>query len=379
MRVRRLVIPLLLLMAVAARPARGADAPIAYTVRFDTTSQRAQIDATFPCRPGTGLELMMPIWSPGFYRVENYATRVRDLSARAGDGASLRVDQPRANRWRIDTCPASGLTVTYAVAATERSVTTNFVGADYAVLNGAPTFITIANAGARPHDVTIVLPAAWSRTMTALEPAPDRAANHYRAPDYETLVDSPILAGNPIVHEFTVDRTVHHLVEVGATGAFDGVRAAADLAKVVEAHRRLWGRLPFDRYYFLLAFRPGGGGLEHKASVLATTQAAATDTESSYLRWLNFISHEYLPRVQRQAAASGGARPVRLRARAAHDEPLDLGGVHELLRRARRHTRRPQHAGAVPRVAVAEDRAASDLARPSRADARAVVERRVDE
>jgi predicted metalloprotease with PDZ domain len=292
-RVRRLLLTLIVLTAPAASPARAADTQVAYIVSFDTAAQRARIEATFPCDGRAGVELMMPVWSPGFYRVENYATRVRDLSAHGRDGAALAVAQPRPNRWRIDACPAAGVTVTYEVVATERSVTTNFVGEAYAVVNGAPTFITVADAGARPHDVTLVLPPAWSRTMTALPPAPDRAPNHYRAPDYETLVDSPILAGNPIVHDFTVDSAVHHLVEVGDTGAFDGARAAADLAKIVDAHRRLWGRLPFDAYYFLLAFRPGGGGLEHKASVLATTQAAATSNESSYLRWLNFISHEY--------------------------------------------------------------------------------------
>jgi predicted metalloprotease with PDZ domain len=51
--------------------------------------------------------------------------------------------------------------------------------------------------------------------------------------------------------------------------------------------------LPFRTYAFLLVFRPGGGGLEHRNSMLATTQAASTQTPAAYSRWLNFISHEY--------------------------------------------------------------------------------------
>ena len=45
--------------------------------------------------------------------------------------------------------------------------------------------------------------------MTALEPAADGKPNHYLAPDYDTLVDSPIVAGDPVVHEFEVDGSQH--------------------------------------------------------------------------------------------------------------------------------------------------------------------------
>ena len=44
---------------------------------------------------------MMPIWSPGFYRVEDYASRVQSLSARTSDGKTLAVEQPQKNRWRV--------------------------------------------------------------------------------------------------------------------------------------------------------------------------------------------------------------------------------------------------------------------------------------
>jgi predicted metalloprotease with PDZ domain len=117
--------------------------------------------------------------------------------------------------------------------------------------------------------------------------------NHYTAPDYDTLVDSPIVAGNPAVQEFDVDGSHHAVVEVGDTRGFDAARAAGDLQKIVRAQSKLWGGLPFKTYSVLLVFRPGGGGLEHRNSMLATTQAAITQTPSAYGRWLNFISHEY--------------------------------------------------------------------------------------
>src|SRR4029453_15483255 len=87
----------------AAPPAHAAD-PIYYTVKFPAPDTRiAEVEAAFPTGRRATIELMMPIWSPGFYRVEDYAGRVQGLSARASDGKTLAVTQPQKNRWRIET------------------------------------------------------------------------------------------------------------------------------------------------------------------------------------------------------------------------------------------------------------------------------------
>ena len=64
----------------------------------------------------------------------------------------------------------------------------------------------------------------WKRWVTALEPAADGKPNHYLAPDYDTLVDSPIVTGDPVVYEFEVDGSQHFLVDIGDVGSFDGQR-----------------------------------------------------------------------------------------------------------------------------------------------------------
>ncbi len=129
--------------------------------------------------------------------------------------------------------------------------------------------------------------------MTALRAAPDQKPNHYRADDYETLVDSPIVAGNPSVHEFLVDGSKHLLVDVGTFGQWDGKLAAQEIEKLVQENRRLWGFLPFERYLFLNVFRQGGGGLEHKNSTLLTASPPRASYPARNFRWLSFVSHEY--------------------------------------------------------------------------------------
>jgi len=294
------LIVFLAVVAQAFRPANAAaqsravstSQPIAYTVRFEPASHVAQVDATFPTDGRPSIDVMMAIWSPGFYRIENYATRVRSISARTSRGAAAGIAPIRRNRWRVDTAGAPAVVVSYRLYCVERSVTTNWVSDELAVLNGPATFMTLADSGPRPHELRLELPAGWTRAMTALERMSD-APTHFRASEFDTLADSPIVAGNPVVQQFDVDGRRHFVVEAGDVGAFDGERAAADLKKIVEAHRELWGELPYTEYRFLLAFRQGGGGLEHKDSTLATTRATVMQTPASYLTWLNFISHEY--------------------------------------------------------------------------------------
>jgi predicted metalloprotease with PDZ domain len=181
--------------------------------------------------------------------------------------------------------------VTYRLSATGRSVTTNWVGGDYAVLNGPATFITVDESIRRPHEVLLELPEGWSRSMTGLDAVPDGHADHYRAPDFDTLADSPIVAGNPVVHEFAVDGTRHLLVDIGEVGDWDGTAAVEQLAPIVSEVAREWGGLPFERYLFLNVFRRGGGGLEHLNSTLLTAGPGMTDPTP---RWLSFVAHEYV-------------------------------------------------------------------------------------
>ena len=154
-------------------------------------------------------------------------------------------------------------------------------------------------------------------------------AHRYRAPDFDTLVDSPIVIGNPAVYDFAVDGKTHYLVNVGEAGVFDGARAARGSSKRSSASTGASGaRCRTTRYVFLnmLTSVPGqipGGGLEHKNSTVLMTSRWATRTRRAYLAWLELVSHEFFHAWNVQAAAPGGARPVRLREREPHAQPLD--------------------------------------------------------
>jgi predicted metalloprotease with PDZ domain len=294
--VRILFAAVLVCLAERAPQACSAEAPepIVYTVKFpEPETHYAEVEMTVPTGRRDSINLMMAVWSPGFYRIENYANRVERLAARTPEGKALDVQQPQKNRWQIQTGGGAAVVVSYRLLCNGRSVTTNSVGAEYAVLNGAASFPTLVEGERRPHDVRLELPAEWKRSMTGLDAAPDGKPNHYRAADFDTLVDSPIVAGNLVVSDFEVEGSKHYVVAVGDTGKWDSRQVGEDLEKVARENRRMWGFLPFEKYVFLCVLRQGGGGLEHKNSTLVTTSAAGVRTPGGYLSWIAFVSHEY--------------------------------------------------------------------------------------
>ncbi|OFW07205.1 MAG: hypothetical protein A3I61_04275 [Acidobacteria bacterium RIFCSPLOWO2_02_FULL_68_18] len=294
---RGLLAALFLVGSAALAVAQTAAEPIRYTLRFpEPHTHYVEVTAVYPTERQPLVELMMAVWTPGSYMVREYSRHVLALTATGPGGGSLAVEKTDKNRWRIPTGGAPAITVRYRVYAREMTVRTNWVDADFAMLNGAPTFITLADSRPRPHEVAIEAASGWRTSVTGL-PEMAGGPHRYRAADYDTLVDSPILVGNPAVHEFTVDGKRHSLVDIGEAGVFDGARAAKDLETLVREHRRTWGSLPYDRYLFLnvLTAVPGqipGGGLEHRNSTLLIAGRWATRTRQSYLAWLETASHE---------------------------------------------------------------------------------------
>ncbi|HEY9463240.1 MAG TPA: PDZ domain-containing protein [Vicinamibacterales bacterium] len=282
--------------------------PIRYTLTFPAPhTHYVDIRAEIPSAGRDSVELSMAVWTPGSYLVREFSRHVEGVTAETTDGSALHVEKTAKNRWRVETprlrsgqaAGAESVIVSYRVYGREMSVRTNWIESDFAFINGAATFLTQVDPStslgtspstARLHEVSIVPATGWMRSITALDPG--ARPHSYCAPDYDTLVDSPILVGNPELHEFAVDGIPHALANVGDTTFFDTPRAVQDLEAIVRAHKDFWGSLPYSRYVFMNLITEAGGGLEHARSSVLMTSRWATRTRKAYLRWLELASHE---------------------------------------------------------------------------------------
>ena len=291
---RRILLAVCLCTVVFAASAPRAQAlePIRYTLRFPAPhTHYVEVEAAIPTSGRPEVEVFMATWTPGSYLIREFERHVEAVTASAGTRA-LAVAKTTKNRWSIATGGAPSVTLRYKVYSREMSVRTNWIEADFAMLNGAPTFITLVERAARPHEVRIEPAATWKNVQTPLLPIAG-PANAYRAEDFDTLVDSPIIVGNPLTREFTVDGKKHVVVFEGDVSMIDADRAAADVTKIVQAGRNLMGSLPYPHYYFITMVTEGTEAVEHKNSSLAMSGRTVMRSPSSYASWLNTAAHEF--------------------------------------------------------------------------------------
>ncbi|MGH9409306.1 MAG: hypothetical protein ACRD1V_07610, partial [Vicinamibacterales bacterium] len=233
----------------------------------------------------------------GFYGLQNYADRVSDFTAKAGDGTALDVTKPSPSRWTVATGGRPTFTVTYTVAAPRGSNLGNGVTDTGAVIIGPATYVTVVEPSGtpRPDEVRLELPDGWKGSMTSLDTAPGGQPNDYVAPDYDVLADSPILAGADLsTTEFTVEGIKHYWTSLGHA-EWDAADAVKLLTPLIKEHIRFWRGLPYKKYVFLNIVTTSGpsSGVEHLQSVAITTRGNAPTTEEARFREAAFLSHEY--------------------------------------------------------------------------------------
>ncbi len=281
-------------LALCAAPAESQTLePVRYTLSFPAPhTHYVEVEASVPTDGRPQIEVMMAVWTPGSYLVREYARHVEALTATDSNRASLGVEKTRKNRWRIVTGGARTVRLRYRVYAHEMSVRTNWVDEEFALLNGAPTFITLVESPSRrAHEVRVLLPNGWAQSLSGMQAG--AAENTYVAPDYDTLVDSPIVAGTPSVYQFQISGKSHYLVDFRERGVWNGPQAVQDLAKIAETTSRFWGDVPFDRFYFFNIIGAPRNGLEHKNSTVMNIPLESASSREGYLDWLSLAAHEY--------------------------------------------------------------------------------------
>jgi predicted metalloprotease with PDZ domain len=292
----RLPIAITLSLALAGAGLHGAEMPepISYTLRLPAPQTHyVEVEARIPTDGLPSVELLMAVWTPGSYLVREYARNLEGLTVAAESGGPLAAEKTSKNRWRIATQGAARLVVRYRVYSREMSVRTNFVDAGFALINGAPTFVTRDGAQDRPHDVRLVPPPDWKVVASPLPASPGGGEHAFRAASFDVLVDSPLYAGNAAVHPFEAGGRPVQLVNEGEDPAvWDGPRSAVDAAKIVDEQIAFWGVAPFQRYIFFNLLTESGGGLEHRDSCVLMSSRWRARTREGYLDWLGLVSHE---------------------------------------------------------------------------------------
>ncbi len=236
------------------------------------------------------LVFSMAVWTPGSYLVREYARHVEGFSA--GDHRARKV---RKNAWAVEHDGARELTVRYRVYANDLTVRTNHVDESHVYLNGACTFLAVEGHESAPAEVAFAVPESF-RAATALPPVAGKPLT-FHAPDFDTLVDSPIELGDFKEGSVTACSVPHRFAVWPPSAITD-----ENLQKLLTATKTIveteagffGGTLPFPDYTFILHLSPRGrGGLEHRASTTLLAPQSSFETRDAYLDLLSLVAHEY--------------------------------------------------------------------------------------
>src|ERR1022692_680334 len=298
------------LRGAGPRPAAASQAALLFAT---TLSLRGDSGAAPPCAGHAARrqqDFKMPVWTPGFYRVLDYAKYVRDFRAEDGAGQDLPWEKVAGNNWRVATGNAAAIVLNYDVEASVSFVARNYIDDTRAFIAPAGLFLHLAERIQHPVTAAFQLPPGWARISTGLDPVAGQP-NTFFAPDFDVLYDSPMLVGNQETLQFFVAGRPHTLVVENVPASVNREKMTSDLQRMVEAATRLIGDVPYQHYTFLLMGK-GNGGIEHTNSAAIAFNGDSLTKEDGYLRWLSYVAHEYFHKLQRQAHPAARAGTLRL-------------------------------------------------------------------
>ncbi|HEV7590295.1 MAG TPA: hypothetical protein VGO40_19450, partial [Longimicrobium sp.] len=211
-----------------------------------------------------GLRLAMaahPEYDDRFWRY------VRGVSATSAAGP-LAVVREDSAVWRVATT-GGDVAVRYRIelppaSPGARQSWTPFLSPTGGLVGGPHSFMYVLGGEAAPARVELRLPPGWT-AATSLDRLSGALA--FTAPDFPTLMDSPVLVGRLRRWSFEVEGVPHEVAYWPRpdAAAFDTAALVGSLTGIVREASALFHGLPYRRFVFLL--QDGAyGGLEHASS-----------------------------------------------------------------------------------------------------------------
>jgi predicted metalloprotease with PDZ domain len=267
---------------------------ISYSVSVERpTDHRADFVLDIEGVGGPSLDIVLPSWVPGSYKIRDPARNVRALRASAMPSeAPLDVQRVDKARWRVAVGAEPSVRVRYTVYGHALITEGLDVTAEHLFLNAGLCLPYVDGHKDAPYELALHVPAGWT-VVTELKEV-ERHPPTYRAESYDELVDSPVDCGTPVVLTITPKGIPHRLVLCGVGGNYEVHRLETDVGKIVEATAKLFGGLPMPRYTFFYHLTDRrDGGLEHRTSTSIVVPRTMFRPESDYQKFLDISSHEY--------------------------------------------------------------------------------------
>ena len=138
------------------------------------------------------IDFKMPVWTPGYYKVQSLAKNVVNFKAANGKGAPLSFVKTLKNTWRVTTKGQKTVVVSYDVYANNLFVAESYVDESQAFISPTGVFMFPAGQIKQPSVVILKPYGNWKSISTGLDPVQEKP-NTFYAENFDVLFDCPIL------------------------------------------------------------------------------------------------------------------------------------------------------------------------------------------
>jgi predicted metalloprotease with PDZ domain len=247
----RAVLSSILLASIAST----ALARIDYTVRAVPGSDHLEFEMVIPS-DGKALDVQIPNWAPGSYRLANNRQFIKDVTA-VRASREVAVTQNEDGSWSVS--PGSSGDVTVRYSRTTGPLT------DRMHITGPAYYLYVKNRIQEDCTIQFQLPEKWRATCGLNE-----KGGRFVAPSYDVLADNPVTVGDFVSDYYEVEGVKHEIAYFGGdVTKVDRKKVIDYCTKITKAESAFWGGLPFEKYvwhFTVMNGADGGWGLEHLSS-----------------------------------------------------------------------------------------------------------------
>ncbi|HEX4067498.1 MAG TPA: peptidase M61 [Acidobacteriaceae bacterium] len=288
--------------------AAPADVPYPGTINLlvnltNTTDRVAHVHETVPVRAGE-LTLLYPQWIPGNHSPTGPIQAVAGLFVKA-DGRTIPWVRDRVNVYAFHLQVPQGVTsldVDFDYLSPIRPQDGR-VTMSHAMLDLSWNTVVLYPAGHFSRDIhltpTVVLPSGWKYATALTTDAQDGDTVHFKDTTLNTLVDSPLIAGEYFKR---VDLSTGADNQVFLDVVADEAKDLEITPEELQVHKnlavqaqKLFASHHYDHYDFLFMVTDvvGGEGLEHHQSSEDGTRANYFTDWNAQVRGVDLLAHEY--------------------------------------------------------------------------------------
>ena len=140
-----------------------ADPVVQAKLRVDQTGLHFyDVELTFPGRPQPIREFHMAAWTPGSYKIRDYARHLEGFAAADAQNAPLSWHKREKGVWVVEAPPQTAVTIRYRIFAYEFTVRTSFLNHQMGHINPASVFFYEPDQPTADYALAVSLPEGWS-------------------------------------------------------------------------------------------------------------------------------------------------------------------------------------------------------------------------